>query len=231
MPGWPACSCTMVSGYNNRLRHWHRLEPSAIIAFRHCSDISITWRAALTPQRFASSRGVYGQPLPFYNDLPKKKKSENSASGSHLHCEHWCAFIFAEPFCFLTRWSFAWLMMALTPKRLFFSLSLLFYLSSPPFLALTFGQYILFKNACELQRVVLRLEEFATKLSMTLPWIGTNMLQVWKLQLRVYISQTYQTVCSPYSNRWRRACSPTHNLTLHVKEFQATVWRCFAKWN
>ena len=27
------------------------------------------------------------------------------------------------------------------------------------FLALTFGQYILFENACELQRVVLHLEE------------------------------------------------------------------------
>ena len=54
--------------------------------------------------------------------------------------------------------------MALTPKRLFLflSLSLHFYLSSPPlhfFLALTFGQYILFENACELQRVVFLLEE------------------------------------------------------------------------
>ena len=36
-----------------------------------------------------------------------------------------------------------------------------FYLSSSPlhlFLALTFGQYIPFENACELQRVVLHLE-------------------------------------------------------------------------
>ena len=42
------------------------------------------------------------------------------------------------------------------------SLSLHFYLSSPPlhfFLALTIGNYILFENACELQRVVLLLEE------------------------------------------------------------------------
>ena len=49
-----------------------------------------------------------------------------------------------------------------TPKRLFLSLSLHFCLSSPPshfFLALTFGQYILFENACKLQRVVLHLEE------------------------------------------------------------------------
>ena len=44
------------------------------------------------------------------------------------------------------------------------SLSLHFYLSSPPlhfFLALTLGQYILFENACELQRVVLHLEELS----------------------------------------------------------------------
>ena len=43
------------------------------------------------------------------------------------------------------------------------SLSLHFYLSSPPlhfFLALTFGQYILFENACELQRFVFLLEDF-----------------------------------------------------------------------
>ena len=42
------------------------------------------------------------------------------------------------------------------------SLSLHFYLSSPPlhfFLALTCGLYSLFENACELQRVVLHLEE------------------------------------------------------------------------
>ena len=42
------------------------------------------------------------------------------------------------------------------------SLSLHFYLSSPPlhfFLALTIGHYILFENACELQRVVFHLEE------------------------------------------------------------------------
>ena len=41
------------------------------------------------------------------------------------------------------------------------SLSLHFYLSSPPlhfFLALTIGHYILFENACELQRVVFHLE-------------------------------------------------------------------------
>ena len=47
-------------------------------------------------------------------------------------------------------------------RNVSFSLSLHFYLSSPLlhfFLALTFGQYILFKNACELQRVVLHLEE------------------------------------------------------------------------
>ena len=42
------------------------------------------------------------------------------------------------------------------------SLSLHVYLSSPPlhfFLALTIGHYILFENACELQRVVFHLEE------------------------------------------------------------------------
>ena len=41
------------------------------------------------------------------------------------------------------------------------SLSLHVYLSSPPlyfFLALTIGQYILFENACELQRVVFNVE-------------------------------------------------------------------------
>ena len=55
---------------------------------------------------------------------------------------------------------------SLTPKHLFLSLSLHFYLSSPPlhfFLALTLGQYILFENACELQRVVLHLEEYHLK--------------------------------------------------------------------
>ena len=56
------------------------------------------------------------------------------------------------------------LMKALTPKRLFLSLCISFYLSSPPlhfFLTLTFGLYTLFENACELQRVVLHLEEFS----------------------------------------------------------------------
>ena len=46
-------------------------------------------------------------------------------------------------------------------ERKSLSLSLHFYLSSPPlhfFLALTIGHYILFENACELQRVVLHLE-------------------------------------------------------------------------
>ena len=71
--------------------------------------------------------------------------------------------------------TFALLMMALTPKRLFLSLSLCISISLLRpytfFLALTFGLYTLFENACELQRVVLHLEELCPS-SVADSWCG-----------------------------------------------------------